>query len=82
MLSVSVVIPVRNRERWIARALDSAFAQTVPPAEVIVVDDGSTDGTMDVVDRYGERVRVLRRGGGGAYAARNAGIRAATSGGA
>jgi glycosyltransferase involved in cell wall biosynthesis len=79
MLNVSVVIPVRNRERWIARALDSAFAQTVLPAEVIVVDDGSTDGTMDVVDRYGERVRVLRRGGGGAYAARNAGIRAATS---
>jgi glycosyltransferase involved in cell wall biosynthesis len=75
MTAVSVVIPVRNRQQWIARAIESALAQTVPPSEVIVVDDGSTDGTVDVVRRYD--VRLLRRDGGGAYAARNEAIRAA-----
>jgi len=76
---VSVVIPVRNRESRIGRAIESVLAQTVPAAEIIVIDDASTDGTAGVVQSYGERVRLVRRNGGGAYAARNAAIRVATS---
>lgn len=76
---VSVVIPVRDRERRIGRAIDSVLAQTRPPAEIIVIDDRSTDGTLDVIRSYGDRVRVLHGAGRGAYAARNAAIRVATS---
>jgi hypothetical protein len=58
---VSVVIGVYNGAWCIERALDSVMAQTAPPAEVLVCDDGSTDGTPDLVERrYGDRVTVLR----------------------
>jgi glycosyltransferase involved in cell wall biosynthesis len=75
--SVSVVIPAYNAARWIAETLDSVLAQTFRDFEVIVVDDGSTDETPDVVGRYGSRVRYLRKEKGGTPSARNAGIRAA-----
>jgi glycosyltransferase involved in cell wall biosynthesis len=74
---VSVVIPVRNREWCIARAIQSALTQTRPPAEVIVVDDGSTDGTTAAVRQFGPRVRLLHQSASGPYAARNLAIRAA-----
>ena len=76
---VSVIIPVRDRETRIGRAIDSVLGQTRPPAEIIVIDDASIDGTLDVVRSYGDRVRVLHGTGRGAYVARNAAIRAATS---
>jgi len=50
--SVSVLIPAYNSEKTICRALSSVFAQTLQPTEVIVVDDGSTDGTVSLVDRF------------------------------
>ena len=71
---ISVVIPSFNAGRWIAASLDSVLAQTRPPDEVIVVDDGSTDDTADVLVRYGERVRVVRASHGGLAAARNLGL--------
>jgi glycosyltransferase involved in cell wall biosynthesis len=49
--SISVVVPAYNEERHIAEALDAVLGQTRSPLEVIVVDDGSTDGTLAVVDR-------------------------------
>jgi len=58
--SVSVLIAVHDGERFIADALGSVLAQTAPPEEVLVVDDGSTDGTADVVSRFAG-VRCLRR---------------------
>jgi glycosyltransferase involved in cell wall biosynthesis len=76
---VSVVIPVRDRETRIGRAIGSVLAQTCLPAEIIVIDDRSTDGTLDVIRSYGDRVRVLHGTGCGAYAARNAAIRSAMS---
>ena len=76
---VSVVIPVYNRAHCVADAITSALSQTRPPAETIVVDDGSTDGTADLIEReFGERVRLIRQANRGVSAARNAGIDAAT----
>ncbi|HWP58307.1 MAG TPA: glycosyltransferase family A protein [Candidatus Acidoferrales bacterium] len=76
MPQVSVILPTRNRERFLATSLRSALAQTFADLEVIVVDDASADGTPGVVERFGDRrVRYIRhparRGGA---AARNAGI--------
>lgn len=78
-LRVSVVVPTYNRAHSIGAALDSILAQDPLPDEVIVVDDGSTDNTSDVLAAYGDRITVLRQKNAGAAAARNAGIRHATS---
>ena len=74
----SVVIPAYNYGRYLADAVDSVLSQTVPPHEVIVVDDGSTDDTPAVAARYTGRIQYLRRANAGVSAARNAGIAAAT----
>lgn len=76
--AVSVVIPTYNYARFIERAIVSVLAQTHRPAEVIVVDDGSTDETAGVVERYEPRVRYLRQENSGVSAARNAGVNAST----
>jgi len=75
--TVSVVIAAYNAAPWIAETLDSVLAQTFLDCEVIVVDDGSSDETPEVVAGYGSRVRYLRKENGGAASARNVGIRAA-----
>lgn len=76
---ISVVVPVHNRESLVAQAIDSVLSQSFVDFEVLVVDDGSTDGTSQVVERYGDpRVRLIRLGTNrGSNPARNAGIRAA-----
>ena len=73
---VSVVIPAFNVERYLAAAIESVRAQTLAPTEIIVVDDGSTDGTRAVAEAAG--VRVIAQSNAGVSAARNAGIAAAT----
>ncbi|MDE0507264.1 MAG: glycosyltransferase [Gammaproteobacteria bacterium] len=72
--SVGVVIPTFNRAHTLGRALDSVISQTLPPQQVIVVDDGSTDSTADLVAGYSE-VSYLRQENRGVSAARNFGIR-------
>jgi glycosyltransferase involved in cell wall biosynthesis len=76
---VSTVIPAFNAKRFIARALDSALLQGISDSEIIVVDDGSTDGTREIVESYANRgVRLLCHGKRtGAAGARNSGILAA-----
>jgi hypothetical protein len=69
---VSVVVPCYNAERYLAAALDSALAQESVAVEVLVADDGSTDGSRDVLARYAGRVRVLYQDHLGPSAARNA----------
>jgi glycosyltransferase involved in cell wall biosynthesis len=73
---VSIVIPCHNQARFLPDAIDSALAQTVPPHEVIVVDDGSTDDVAAVVRRY-DGVKLIRQDNAGVSAARNTGVRAA-----
>jgi glycosyltransferase involved in cell wall biosynthesis len=74
---VSCIVPTHNSERFLAEALDSILAQTWRPVEVVVVDDGSTDGTPAVLARYAGRVRALRCAHRGPAAARNRGLAAA-----
>lgn len=73
---VSVIVPTFNRERFINAAIDSVLAQTYRHFELIVVDDGSTDTTPDLLAAYGDAVRVIRQPNQGVSAARNTGIRA------
>src|SRR5207302_258642 len=70
-VSVSVVIPTFNCGRLLTEAIDSVLAQRVAPLEIIVVDDGSTDDTHDLLTRYRDRVRYLPQANQGVAAARN-----------
>ncbi len=76
---VSVVLPVYDRENYVGEAIESVLAQTLPPDELIVVDDGSTDGSLAVVERFARpSMQVIRQENAGIGAARNRGLRAAT----
>jgi glycosyltransferase involved in cell wall biosynthesis len=75
---VSVAIPVYNGRATVAAAVRSVLAQTYRNLEVIVVDDGSTDGTWDVLRPFGSSIRAIRQANAGIAAARNAGLAAAT----
>jgi glycosyltransferase involved in cell wall biosynthesis len=76
--AVSIVVPVFNGCRFLPRAIESLLHQTLDDWEIVVVDDGSTDDTPSVIERYrarlGERMRCLRQENAGASAARNRGI--------
>jgi glycosyltransferase involved in cell wall biosynthesis len=77
--TISVVIPTYNYKRFIGDALQSVLGQTLPPSEILVVDDGSEDDTESVVRSFGERVRYIRQKNAGVSSARNRGV-AETSG--
>jgi glycosyltransferase involved in cell wall biosynthesis len=70
----SVVIAAYNAARTIVEAVESALAQTLPPLEVIVCDDGSTDGTAAALEPYLDRIVCIRKEHGGAASARNAAL--------
>lgn len=75
---VSVIVPVYNAQSWLAETLDSVAAQTWPNTEVLLIDDGSTDASVEVAKRYlSGSVRLLQQENRGAAAARNAALRQA-----
>lgn len=76
-IQISAVIPAYNAEKYIARAIVSVLRQSRPADEIIVVDDGSTDKTAQIVRSFGGKVRLISQSNAGVSAARNAGIRAA-----
>jgi glycosyltransferase involved in cell wall biosynthesis len=75
---VTVVIPAYNAERHLPEAVASVLAQTYQPLEIVAVDDGSTDGTLQALRRFGPRVRSIAQVNAGAGAARNVGVAMAT----
>lgn len=77
-MRVSVVIPTYNSAPLVVEAVRSVLAQTRPAAEVLVVDDGSTDDTADRLAGFGSPVRVIRKENGGVSSARNRGVAEAT----
>ena len=74
MYQISAVIPAYNRARLLPRAIESVMNQVVPPAEIIVVDDGSTDNTPEVLAGYGKRIITIRQENGGSASARQRGL--------
>jgi glycosyltransferase involved in cell wall biosynthesis len=72
--SISVVIPCRNAERWVADAIQSVLDQNYPKLEIIVIDDGSTDNSLKVIQSFGDRIRWETGSNLGACAARNRGL--------
>ncbi len=76
---ISVIIPTYQHAGTIAECLDSVFEQTLPPGEVIVVNDGSTDGTEKALGPYLDRITLINQANQGPQAARNRGWKAATS---
>jgi glycosyltransferase involved in cell wall biosynthesis len=77
--SVSVVVPAHNSEQFISDSIQSVLSQSISPTEVIVVDDGSADGTSAVVQAFGESVRLIQTPNFGVSHARNIGLECATS---
>lgn len=80
MAKVSVIIPTYNRAKYISRAIDSVLAQTYKDWELIIVDDGSTDNTREVVEPYlkDKRIKYVWKQNGGVSSARNKGLDIAT----
>ena len=78
MPKVSVIIPTYNYGKYIEKALDSVLAQTCKDFEIIVVDDGSTDNTREIIEtKYKDKVRYFYQGNVGAGSARNYGLQEA-----
>ena len=71
---VSVIIPNYNYSQYLGEAIDSVLAQTVTDIEIIVVDDGSTDGSKELLDSFGDRIRTVFQKNQGVSAARNHGV--------
>lgn len=78
---LSLVVPIFNKEQYLPRCLDALLAQTVSDYEILLIDDGSTDGSGTICDRcaaaHPDRIRVIHKENGGLSAARNTGIEAA-----
>jgi glycosyltransferase involved in cell wall biosynthesis len=74
---VSVIIPAYNAARFVAEAVRSALAQEYATKEIIVINDGSTDDTLDVLKTFGSAIRIIDQKNGGPAVARNAGLHAA-----
>ena len=79
-MKISVVIPTFNRKSFLKRSIDSVLNQTVMPFEIIIVDDGSTDGTIDEIKKRYDTVKIIYQQNKGVSSARNIGIKTASGG--
>ena len=73
-ISISVIIPAYNLEAYIRKTIDSVLNQTLPPFEILIIDDGSTDGTAEVIRSYGDKVVYIYQENKKPSATRNTGI--------
>jgi glycosyltransferase involved in cell wall biosynthesis len=78
-LPVAVIIPVYNGRKYLSETIKSVLNQTSPPAEVLVIDDGSIDGSAEEAQSFGSAVRVIRRQNSGVSASRNYGASLTTA---
>jgi len=78
LTKVSIIIPVYNAEKYLEECLDSALNQTYDDIEVIAVNDGSTDGSTAILQRYSNKIRIISKENGGASSALNEGIKIAS----
>ena len=78
MINISVVIPTYNRKELLKRSIDSVINQTIKPSEIIIVDDGSNDGTEAMVKKKYDSLKLIKQKNKGASAARNSGIKASS----
>ncbi len=81
MSKLSIIIPIYNAEKFIPKCLDSVLGQTINEFELICVNDGSTDASLDVIKKYAgkdERIRIIDKKNGGSLSARKEGVRIAT----
>jgi len=74
-MKVSIVIPVYNAEKYLVECLDSALNQTYSDIEIIAIDDGSTDKSLEILRSYSDRIKIVSKKNGGTASAFNAGIR-------
>ena len=74
---VSVIIPTYNRAKYLRQCIESVLSQDYPNLEIIVVDNGSTDNTPEILASFGNKIKCLKEEKGGASASRNKGLRAA-----
>lgn len=77
-ISISVIIPVYNAEKYVGEAIESVLNQTVQPDEIIIIDDGSTDGSAKRVKEFEQDIQLISQENKGISGARNTGIRAAS----
>lgn len=76
-IRISAIIPTYNREKTVVRAIESMLSQEYPPAEILIIDDGSQDNTRSIVKTYGEKIRYIYQDNSGVASARNKGVAAA-----
>ena len=76
-IKISIIIPVYNVEKYLEECLDSAFSQTIQQKEILCIDDGSSDGSYLILQRYQQRypyIRIFTQENKGAGEARNVGL--------
>jgi len=77
MMKVSIIIPVYNEEKYLEESLKSAINQTYPNIEIIAINDGSTDKSLEILRKYSSKIKIFSKKNGGLASALNAGIKAA-----
>src|SRR2546428_1497219 len=77
MTKVSIIIPVYNAEKYLDKCINSAINQTYPDIEIIAVNDGSTDRSLDILKKYSDKIKIISKENGGLASARNAGFKGA-----
>jgi len=77
-MKVSIIITVYNGEKYLEECIDSAVNQTYQDTEIFAVDDGSTDGSPDILKKYSNKIKIITKENGGLSSALNAGIKAST----
>ena len=78
MMKISIIIPVYNSEKYLEECIQSAIQQTYPSIEIIAINDGSTDSSLEILNKYSNKIIIINKENGGVASARNKGFDAST----